>query len=187
MLNGDGKCYAFDSRGSGYGRGEGVATIVLKRLDDALKSGDSIRAIVRNTGVNQDGKTPGIAVPSSEAQQKLMSSLYLSTGIDPNKVCYVEAHGTGTEVGDAAELESISQVFCGRNDREFPLYVGSVKSNIGHLESCSGLASVIKAVLSLENCCIPPNADFRDAKKNMSGRLSKKIVSRQSLHEKVDV
>lgn len=95
ILNENGRCYAFDKRGSGYGRGEGVATIVLKRLEDAIASGDPIHAVVRNTGVNQDGKTQGIALPSSEAQRELIRSVYESAGISPQSVSFVEAHGTG--------------------------------------------------------------------------------------------
>lgn len=149
----------------------------MKRLDDAIASGDPIHAIIRNTGINQDGKTQGIAVPSSKAQYELINNLYASAKIDPHTVSYVEAHGTGTEVGDTAELDSISRAFYGCNDRQGPLYVGSVKSNIGHLESCSGLASLIKVVLALQNCVIPPSINFEEPKKSLSGHLSRLIVS----------
>lgn len=167
VLNSDGKSYAFDNRGSGYGRGEGVVTLVIKRLDDALSSRDTVRAIIRNTGVNQDGKTSGIAVPCSGAQQDLTQSHYTSIGLDPCKVSYVEAQGTSIEVGNAAEMESISRLFCGKQRRDSPFYVGSIKSNIGHLESCSGLASLIKAVLTLENGSIPPIATLEEIRKDL--------------------
>lgn len=99
MLNADGKSYAFDSRGSGYGRGEGVATVILKRLEDALQDSDPVRAIIRNTGVNQDGRTSGITLPSQESQQMLVRSVYKDVGLDPTETPYVEAHGTGTVAG----------------------------------------------------------------------------------------
>jgi acyl transferase domain-containing protein len=159
LLSGQGRSFSFDSRASGYGRGEGSATIVLKRLDDALRDKDPIRAIIRNTAVNQDGKTPGITVPSKEAQVTLASLAYEDAALDPLQTAYVEAHGTGTKAGDAIEIEAISNVFCNR--RVDPLYVGSIKSNIGHPESSSGLAGLIKAILVLEKGLIPPNADFR--------------------------
>ena len=139
---------------------------MLKRLDDALNEGFDVRAIIRNTGVNQDGKTPGITVPSSKAQQALISSVYASAGIDPSQVGYVEAHGTGTEAGDAAEMETIARVFCGGKSRPGSLYVGSVKSNIGHLENVSGLAGLIKSVLMLENAVIPLNSGLNETRKH---------------------
>src|SRR5690242_19022889 len=132
MLNDDGKCYAFDSRGKGYARSEGVSTIVLKRLSDAVKAGDPIRTIVRNTGINQDGKTNGIMLPNSKAQEDLMRSIHLNAGLDPSLTAYVEAHGTGTQAGDNAEINSISKVFCIGVERKHPLFVGSVKANFGH-------------------------------------------------------
>ncbi|PQE27778.1 polyketide synthase protein [Rutstroemia sp. NJR-2017a BVV2] len=149
--------------GSGYGRGEGVVSVVLKRLDDALQSGDHIRAIIRNTGVNQDGKTNGITMPSSEAQKSLQKSIYDSSGIHPHQVQFVEAHGTGTLAGDTAEIGAIASVFCDPR-RPDTLVVGSIKSNIGHLESSSGLAGLVKTVLAIEKGLIPPNADFCNPK-----------------------
>ena len=122
MVNDNGRCYPFDNRGAGYGRAEGVAVMVLKRLNDALRDGDSVRAIIRASGVGQDGKTNGILLPSSQAQQELVASLYNKSGIDPQQVAYVEAHGTGTQAGDAAEINSIKAVFLGdQSTRETPL------------------------------------------------------------------
>nr|ALQ32842.1 putative polyketide synthase [Fusarium euwallaceae] len=153
MLNDDGKSYSFDERGSGYGRGEGVATLVLKRLDDALQDGDPIRAVIRNTGVNQDGKTNGITYPSAESQEMLTRAVYDQAGLDPKETAYVEAHGTGTIAGDKIELGAVQKVFCPNKNSE--LYVGSVKANMGHLECTSGLAAVIKTALILEKGYIP--------------------------------
>lgn len=167
MLNGNGRSYSFDARGAGYGRGEGVTAVILKRLDDALEAGDNIRAVIRNTSINHDGKTNGITFPSSDAQEALQRKAYQQAGSDPSAVQYIEAHGTGTAAGDVAELQGIAQAFC--KDRSFsnPLYVGSIKSSIGHLESASGLAGVIKAVLMLERGYILPNANFQKPKPGM--------------------
>ncbi|ESZ91056.1 hypothetical protein SBOR_8550 [Sclerotinia borealis F-4128] len=166
VLNKDGKCYSFDSRGAGYGRGEGAAMVVLKNLDDAIRDGDSIRGIIRNSGVGQDGKTPGITVPSREAQLSLIQSVYRQVNLDPKNTRYIEAHGTGTVVGDEAEIAAIRVAFC---SDESPITVGSVKPNIGHLESASGIASLIKAVLMLENDAIPPNVNLVTLKENLQG------------------
>lgn len=163
-MNSEGKCYPFDSRGSGYGRGEGVATIVLKRLDEALQAGDPVRAVIRATGVNQDGRTSGIAFPSQEAQERLVRSVYDASGMSPQDVDYVEAHGTGTIAGDATETKSIANIFTAKGQRESALFMGSVKSNFGHLESSSGIAGLIKTVLALEKRRIPPNVDLRELK-----------------------
>ncbi|MCJ1245405.1 hypothetical protein MMC30_002609 [Trapelia coarctata] len=167
MLNSSGRSYPFDARGSGYGRGEGAATVLLKRLDDALQAGDHIRAIIRGTAVGQDGKTNGITLPNQQAQENLARSLYQYAGLDPCSIRYLEAHGTGTKAGDIAELQAIANVFCNTDHRRELLYVGSIKSNIGHLESSSGLAGLIKTVLILEKGFIPPNADFQMRKEEL--------------------
>ncbi|KAI9665472.1 MAG: Type I Iterative PKS [Alyxoria varia] len=153
MLNENGKSYPFDARGSGYGRGEGCATVVLKRLDDALLAGDPVRAVIRNTGVNQDGKTNGITLPNEDSQAFLANQTYANASINTADVDYIEAHGTGTAAGDLAEVNAIAKVF--GKDGDYPLLIGSIKSNIGHLEACSGLAGLIKAVLVLEKGEIP--------------------------------
>lgn len=167
MLNDDGKCYAFDSRGKGYARSEGVSTIVLKRLSDAVKAGDPIRAIVRNTGMNQDGKTNGIMLPNAQAQEDLMRSIHSDAGLDPSLTAYVEAHGTGTQVGDNAEINSISKAFCDGVERKQPILVGSIKANFGHCESASGLAGLIKTVLALEKGFIPATPNIISTKEGL--------------------
>ena len=181
MLNDDGRCYSFDSRGSGYGRSEGVSTIILKRLDDALLAGDPIRAIIRNSGINQDGKTNGILLPSSESQAELARSMYEAIDLDPNTVDYIEAHGTGTAAGDAAELTSIGAVFCDDIRRTKPLYVGSVKANIGHLESASGLAGILKTVMAMEKRTIPPVPNILKLKENLNLEKHNIVVSDPNL------
>ena len=167
MLNRDGMSYPFDARGSGYGRGEGAATVVLKRLDDALQSGDPIRAIIRDTIVGQDGRTAGMTLPSMDAQESLMNTIYQRAGIDPKDTLYVEAHGTGTVAGDTAEMVALRNVFAGDKRREKPCQVGSIKANIGHLESASGIAGLIKAMLILEKAIIPGNPNLSQLKSSL--------------------
>lgn len=157
FLSPDGKCYAFDERANGYARGEGIASLVIKPLSTAIQDGNTIRAIIRGTGVNSDGRTPGISQPSSEAQIALIRGVYRRFGLDPSRTGYFEAHGTGTAVGDPLEAKAIATVFSQEQRGDKPLYVGAVKSNIGHLEGASGLAGVIKTILVLEHALIPPN------------------------------
>ncbi|KAI1499235.1 hypothetical protein F5X99DRAFT_390720 [Biscogniauxia marginata] len=160
FLSPDSKCYSFDHRANGYARGEGVVAIVLKRLSDAVRDGDMIRSVIRSTGTNQDGHTPGLTQPSPEAQESLIRHVYKKANLSFEYTRYVEAHGTGTPVGDPIEMKAIGRVFRAHRSAEEPLFVGSVKANIGHLEGCSGLAGIIKSILILEKGIIPPNALF---------------------------
>lgn len=161
FLSGDGKCYAFDSRASGYGRGEGVATLLIKRLREALADGDPIRAVIRESLLNQDGKTETITAPSVEAQEALIRDCYRRAGLRPEDTQYFEAHGTGTQAGDTIEARAIATVFGGSGRRrENPLLMGSIKTNIGHTEAASGLASIIKTALAMERGVIPPSINF---------------------------
>ena len=160
-----GRSYTYDHRGTGYGRGEGVATLILKPLQNAIDAGDTIRAVIRNTGMNQDGKTNGITLPSKDAQEDLIRSVYEAAGLDPLDTSYVEAHGTGTKVGDPIEAEAISCAMA--TGRPSPLIIGSVKTNIGHLEAASGLAGVIKTTRILETGLIPPNINFEKPNENI--------------------
>ncbi|KAF1993246.1 putative polyketide synthase [Amniculicola lignicola CBS 123094] len=160
LLGPDGRSYSFDRRGKGYGRGEGVATILLKPLAEALKDGDPVRAVIRETALNQDGKTPTITSPSQEAQEELIRTCYRNAGLNPADTAYVEAHGTGTATGDPIEAGAIGEVM-GRGRRvDQPLLIGSVKSNLGHLEAASGLAAIIKVAMAFEKGVIPPNHNF---------------------------
>nr|KMM71000.1 lovastatin nonaketide synthase [Coccidioides posadasii RMSCC 3488] len=161
FLSPDGKCFAFDERANGYGRGEGVATIVIKRLEDALAAGDPIRAIIRESVLNQDGKTESLTSPSQAAQEALMRGCYAKAGLEPLQTQYFEAHGTGTATGDPIEAGAIASVFQSHRRREEEaLRIGSVKTNIGHTEATSGLASVIKVVLAMEKGVLPPSINF---------------------------
>lgn len=160
FLGPDSVSYSFDHRANGYARGEGFGIVVVKRLSDALRDGNTIRAVIRATGVNQDGRTPGITQPSSEAQEALVRSTYARAGLDLKTTRFFEAHGTGTPIGDPLEASAIGAVFKDERSAAEPLVVGAVKSNIGHLEGASGIAGLIKTVLVLEHGVIPPNIWF---------------------------
>ncbi|KAI0895664.1 hypothetical protein F4806DRAFT_502638 [Annulohypoxylon nitens] len=160
FLSADSKCYSFDHRANGYARGEGVIALVIKPLWDAVQDGDMIRAVIRSTSSNQDGHTPGLTQPSPQAQEDLIRQVYKKANLPLNVTRYFEAHGTGTPVGDPIEMKAIGRVFRTSRSNEDPLYVGSVKANIGHLEGSSGLAGVLKSVLMLEKGIIPANANF---------------------------
>ncbi|TDZ29479.1 Highly reducing polyketide synthase azaB [Colletotrichum spinosum] len=160
FLSPDGKCFAFDSRANGYGRGEGIGFVVLKRLSDAVKDNDTIRAVIRGTHVNQDGSTPGITLPSKEAQVANIRHLYSKHGLDMHRTAFVECHGTGTQAGDTRELKAISETLSVGRHCDNPVLVGSVKTNIGHLEGAAGIAGLIKGVLIIEKGEIPPNINF---------------------------
>nr|UWV21335.1 polyketide synthase 2 [Chaetomium globosum] len=153
----------FDSQANGYGRGEGMGVVIVKPLADAIRDNDVIRAVIRGSGINQDGKTPAITVPNAHAQMSLIRSTYAKAGLDMSQTTYFEAHGTGTPVGDPLELLAIGQTIgAARGEGDEPVLVGSVKSNIGHLEGSSGIAGVIKTVLALERAEIPAVAEFKE-------------------------
>ncbi|RYP67344.1 hypothetical protein DL771_007288 [Monosporascus sp. 5C6A] len=160
FLSPDSRCYSFDHRANGYARGEGVAVLVLKRLCDAVRDGDMIRAVIRASGSNQDGHTPGITQPSLTSQEDLIRKVYKSCNLDFKSTRYVEAHGTGTQLGDSTEAKALGRVFRTARSPKEPLYIGSVKANIGHLEGASGLAGILKSIMILERGVIPPNALF---------------------------
>ncbi|WP_026422580.1 type I polyketide synthase [Actinokineospora inagensis] len=156
-LAADGRCKTFDAAADGYGRGEGAGVVVLKRLDDAIADGDPIRAVVRGTAVNQDGRTNGLTAPNGPAQQEVIRGALADAGITPDEVGYVETHGTGTPLGDPVEVGALSAVFAGRST---PVLLGAAKTNIGHLEAAAGAAGLIKAVLATSHGEVPPNRNF---------------------------
>ncbi|KAI1081559.1 hypothetical protein F5B20DRAFT_588591 [Whalleya microplaca] len=160
FLSPDSVCYSFDHRANGFARGEGVIGMVLKPLSNALRDGDMVRAVIRSHGSNQDGRTPGVTQPNPEAQEALIRHVYQKAKLGFEATRLVEAHGTGTPVGDPIEIKAVGRVFRASRSAENPLYVGSIKSNIGHLEGSSGLAGVLKSILALEKGLIPPNANF---------------------------
>ncbi|HYO70154.1 MAG TPA: polyketide synthase, partial [Archangium sp.] len=161
MLAPDRRCKAFDSRANGFVRGEGAGMVVLKRLSDALAEGDRIYAVLLATAVNQDGFTPqGIAVPNQRVQEAQLETAYRRAGVRPEEVRYVEAHGPGTPVGDPIEAGALGAVLGGGRKSGDELVIGSIKTNIGHLEPAAGIAGLIKAVLALHEGAIPPNLHF---------------------------
>ncbi|KAJ5683051.1 hypothetical protein N7462_006216 [Penicillium macrosclerotiorum] len=159
LLSKNNRCHSFDQCGNGYSRGEGVGVLVIKPLEDAVRDGDTIRAVIRASASNQDGKTPGITQPSAEMQASLIRDTYRQAYLDMGITRYFEAHGTGTAIGDPIEIKAIGSVFRQHRSPAEPLYIGSVKSNIGHLEGASGIAGVIKVILALEKGIIPPNSE----------------------------
>lgn len=160
FLSDHGECHAFDETASGYARGEGAGLLLLKRYDDAVAAGDQIHAVVRATGVNQDGHTDGISLPNSEAQEALIRRVYEGAGVNFSEVDYVEAHGTGTQAGDAAELAALHRSFEGNQERK--LVVGSVKTNVGHLEAAAGVAGLLKVIGVLKNRQVPKNLHYKN-------------------------
>ncbi|KAI3017033.1 hypothetical protein CBS147482_2834 [Aspergillus niger] len=156
VLSPDGYCKAFDARANGYGRGEAVNAIYIKPLGRAMADGDNIRAVIKATAANYDGKSARIFAPDIKSQERLIRKAYQNAQIlDPSETGFIECHGTGTRIGDVVETTAIARVFGSRG-----MYIGSVKTNFGHGEGASGLTGVIKAILSLERRIIPPNMHF---------------------------
>ena len=156
----DGRCRTFDATADGYVRGEGCGVVVLKRLSDAVAAGDPVLAVIRGTALNHDGRSGGLTVPNGQAQQALIAAALADAGVAAKDVGYVEAHGTGTPLGDPIEMRALDAAY-GR-DRDDPLLVGSVKSNIGHLEAAAGIAGLIKVVLALQHDAIPAHLHFQE-------------------------
>jgi acyl transferase domain-containing protein len=171
FLSPESRCFTFDNRADGYSRGEGIGVVVLKKLSQALQDQDTIRALIRSTGCNQDGHTAGITQPSSKAQERLMKEVYSRAGLSMKKTRFFEAHGTGTPIGDPTEISAIAGAFGRYRTPKEPLYVGAVKTNIGHLEGASGIAGLIKTILILETGYILPNTNFHEinTKINLEG------------------
>ncbi len=165
FLSPDSKCYAFDSRANGYIRSEGAGLIIIKPLSRAIEDNDIIYAAIRGSGVNQDGTTNGISVPNPIAQEEMIRMAYKDAGVNTKQVRYIEAHGTGTFVGDPIEAKSIGKAV--GNNRNGRCYIGSVKTNIGHLEPASGIAGIIKLALAMNNRIIPPNIHFKNPNPNI--------------------
>lgn len=155
----DGRCKTFDAAADGYGRGEGCGMIVLKRMSDALAAGDPILAVLRGSAVNHGGRSSGLTTPNKLAQEALLRQALKNARVQPEDVSYIEAHGTGTQLGDPIEVGALTTVF--GSSRSEPLWIGSVKSNIGHLEPAAGIAGLIKVILSLQEKQIPPSLHFK--------------------------
>src|SRR6266403_2326533 len=167
MLSPEGRCKAFDASADGFVRGEGAGMVLLKRLSQALADGDPIHGVIIGTALNQDGHTNGISLPSAEAQARLVRDACIDAGIKPSRIGFVEAHGTGTAVGDPIEAHALAQALCTDRPTASPLLIGSVKTNLGHLETAAGVAGLVKAVLVLKHAQIPANLHFETPNPNI--------------------
>ncbi|HSP24170.1 MAG TPA: polyketide synthase, partial [Saliniramus sp.] len=154
----DGRCKVFDAAADGFGHGEGAGVIVLKRLSEATAAGDRIIAVIRGTAVNQDGRSNSLTAPNGPSQAQVITRALRDAGVGPSQISYVEAHGTATPLGDPIEVEAIGDALGAQRER--PLLIGSVKSNLGHTEAAAGIAGLIKAILVAQKCIAPPQAGF---------------------------
>ncbi len=157
----DGCSKTFDASANGYGRGEGAGAIVLTRLSDALKDNINIMGVIRGTAINQDGKSNGLTAPNGLAQQKVIGNALKASELQALDIDYMEMHGTGTPLGDPIEVKAVMEVYGQNRSQNSPLKIGSVKSNIGHLEAAAGMASVMKVLLSFKHGIIPANLNFK--------------------------
>ncbi|HEY3368666.1 MAG TPA: type I polyketide synthase [Symbiobacteriaceae bacterium] len=161
-LSRSGRSHTFDAAADGYVRGEGAGMVVLKLLSEALQDGDPIYAVIRSSVTNQDGRSTALTTPNRDAQVALLREAYRQAGVSPGRVHYVEAHGTGTPLGDPIEVECLASVLGEGRPADRPCAIGSVKSNIGHLEPAAGMSSLIKVALSLKHGLIPPSLHFKE-------------------------
>jgi acyl transferase domain-containing protein len=162
MLSPSGRCATFDAGADGYVRGEGCGLVVLKRLSDAVAAGDEVWGVIRGTAVNQDGRSNGLTAPSGAAQADVISRALAAAGVAPAEVGYVEAHGTGTPLGDPIEVRALAGVLGEGRPAGRPVLVGSVKTNIGHLEAAAGIAGFIKALLAVQRGAVPPHLNLAE-------------------------
>ena len=158
----DGRCKTFDAGADGIARGEGCGVVVLKRVSDARRDGDRVLAVIRGSGVNSDGRSNGLTAPNPAAQTALLRRVYQSTGLSPTEIDYVEAHGTGTLLGDPIEAQALGAALGAGREPDRPLLIGSVKTNLGHLEAAAGVAGLAKVVLALVHGRIPASLHYRE-------------------------
>ncbi|RPF38348.1 beta-ketoacyl synthase N-terminal-like domain-containing protein [Streptomyces sp. TLI_185] len=171
----DGRCKPFSAAADGIGRGEGCAAVLLKRLSDSERDGDRVLAVIRATAVNSDGRSNGLLAPNPVSQQALLATSYARAGLDPSAIDYVEAHGTGTPLGDPIEAGALGAVLGAGRDPDQPLLLGSVKGNLGHLESAAGIAGLVKTVLALHHDVLPPS--LHCAESSSSGDALLRVVT----------
>ncbi len=161
MMALDGRCKTFDASADGYVRGEGCGIVVLKRLSDAIRDGDRIQAVIRGSAINQDGLSNGLTAPNGPSQQAVIRQALENAGVEPAQISYVEAHGTGTSLGDPIEVRSLKAVLGEGRSTDQPCLIGSVKTNIGHLEAAAGMASLLKVILALQHKQIPAHLHLK--------------------------
>ncbi|MGO9652718.1 amino acid adenylation domain-containing protein [Mycobacterium sp.] len=167
VMAADGRCKTFDARADGYVRGEGAGIVVLKPLSQALADGDPIYAVIRGSAINQDGRTNGLMAPSRQSQEAVLAEAYRRADLSPGVVEYVEAHGSGTSLGDAIEAKALGTVLAEGRAPGSRCLIGSVKTNIGHLEAAAGVAGLIKVALALRHRMIPPSVNFTEPNPNI--------------------
>ena len=180
-LSPDGRCKTFDKDANGYVRGEGCGMVVLKRFSDAISDGDNILGVIRGSAVNQDGPSSGLTVPNGAAQMAVIRQALENAKVKPEQISYLEAHGTGTALGDPIEVRGINNVLCKDRSTDNPLMVGSVKTNIGHLEIAAGMASLLKVILSLKNQEIPPHLHFKELNPDLAAAATALKIPTASL------
>ena len=161
-LSPDGLCRTFDAAANGYVRGEGCGVVVLKTLEQAQLDGDVIHAVIRGSAINHDGQSNGLTAPNGKAQERLLRRVLQESHLEPSQVQYIETHGTGTSLGDPIEAQALANVYGPGHSKDLPLRIGSVKTNIGHLEAAAGIAAFIKTVLSLQHAQIAPHLHFKN-------------------------
>lgn len=187
MLAPDGKCKTFDAAADGYVRGEGCGVFAIKRLEDAIRDGDRIRAVIRGSAVNQDGASGGLTVPNGVAQQRVITEALERSGLAPGDIDYLEAHGTGTSLGDPIEVQAAAAALGKGRDADRPLLIGSAKTNIGHLEAAAGVAGVLKVVLSLEHQELPKHLHFRNPSPHIPwDRIPVRVVDETTAWNRTD-
>ncbi|MDJ0796950.1 MAG: beta-ketoacyl synthase N-terminal-like domain-containing protein [Calothrix sp. MO_167.B12] len=189
MMAADGRCKTFDASADGYVRGEGCGVVILKRLSDALRDGDNIQAVIKGSAINQDGLTNGLTAPNGPSQQAVIRQALEKAGVKAAQISYVETHGTGTSLGDPIEVNSLKKVLMEGREGNQPCWIGSVKTNIGHLESAAGIAGLIKVVLSLQNKEIPPHLHLKQLNplikiKNTTIQIPTELQPWQAVSEK---
>jgi acyl transferase domain-containing protein len=177
----DGRCKTFDARADGYTRGEGVGVVILKRLSDAVADGDRIHAVVRGSAVNQDGLTNGLTAPNGRSQREVIQRALKAGRLQPAQVGFVEAHGTGTSLGDPIEVEALREIYGEPGPEAGRCALGSVKTNIGHLEAGAGIAGLIKVALALQHRTIPGNLHFQSLNPHISLEGSRLFIPTQAV------
>ncbi|WGF87501.1 SDR family NAD(P)-dependent oxidoreductase [Marinivivus vitaminiproducens] len=180
MASPHGRCATFDDTADGFAPGEGVGVVVLKRLADAIRDGDRIHAVVRGTGINQDGKTSGLTAPSASSQTALETQVYRQADIDPATIGLVEAHGTGTKLGDPIEVAALTDAFAAFTPAKGFCAIGSVKTNIGHAMAAAGMAGLLKAVLAVRHRTLPPSLNFTTPNRHIDFAGSPFVVNTET-------